>query len=201
MFKSFPQIAAAAVSALALISTSHAAEITVANVSASSTFYTYNPINLINGSGLTGDMHSGDWFNKWITDGVPTGTLTFDLGSAFDLSSTSIWNYGPGCCGDDRSVKDLTISLSTDGIHYADVGTFTLSMPTTNPFGAESIGLGDSAARYVRFSLLSNYGDTSYTGLSEVKFYGVPAVPEADAMAYAAVGAAVVGLALRRRRA
>lgn len=184
-----------------LATSAQAAEIAVASVTASSTFYTYNAVNLINGNGLSGDLHSGNWENKWMLDTTTTGTLTFDLGALFKIDSTKIWNYGPGCCGEGRSVKDLGISVSSDGLSYTDIGSFVLSLPDTDPFGGETLALGDTIARFVRFDIQSNHGESSYTGLSEVKFNGVSAVPEASSLAYALIGLATAGFVQRRRSA
>ena len=87
--------------------------------------------------------HGVDWYNPVTlpsgtnpTEGcTSTGNLTFDLGALFKVGSTKIWNYGPGCCGEGRSVKDLGISVSTDGVNYTDIGAFVLSLPNTDPFG------------------------------------------------------------------
>lgn len=182
-----------------ILATAQAAEIAVSSVTASSTFYTYNAVNLINGNGLSGDLHSGNWEAKWLLNGTTTGELTFDLGNLFKLGSTTIWNYGPGCCGEGRSVQDLSISLSSDGVQYTEFGVFTLSKPTTDPFGGETLALGDTVARFVRFGIKSNHGDADYSGLSEVKFHGVSAVPEASSMAYGLIGLATAGVLLRRR--
>lgn len=191
-------IASLLIGASALAS-AQAAEIAVASVTASSTFYTYNPVNLINGNGLSGGLHSGNWEAKWLLDGVTTGNLTFDLGGLYKIGSTTIWNYGPGCCGEGRSVQDLSISLSTDGVNYSEFGAFVLSKPTTDPFGGETLGLGDTTARFVRFDIKSNHGEADYTGLSEVKFDGVSAVPEASSLAYGLIGLATAALLQRRR--
>lgn len=193
-------LAALVIGASALAS-AQAAEIAVSSVTASSTFYTYNANNLINGNGLSGDLHSGNWEAKWLLDGSTTGELTFDLGKLFKVGNTTIWNYGPGCCGEGRSVKDLSISLSSDGVSYTEFGSFTLNQPTTDPFGGETLSLGDTVARFVRFDIQSNHGDGDYTGLSEVKFDGVSAVPEASSLAYGLIGLATAGLLMRRRSA
>lgn len=190
-------LSAVALAAVAFTS-AHAAEIAVSSATASSTFFTYNVNNLINGSGLVGTDHTGAWENKWLLDGVTTGTVTFDLGSLFKVGSTTVWNYGPGCCGEGRSTKDLGISVSTDGATYTSAGNFVLNQVTTDPFPGQSLALNDVSARFVRFSINSNYGDTTYSGLSEVKFYGT-AVPEAETYAYALFGLGVVGVALRRK--
>lgn len=191
-------LASLVISASALAS-AQAADIAVSSVTASSTFYTYDAINLVNGKGLSGDLHSGNWDAKWMLNGTTTGSLTFDLGSLFKVGGTTIWNYGPGCCGEGRSVQDLSISLSSDGVNFTDLGTFTLSNPSTDPFAGETLALGDTVARFVRFDILSNHGDTTYSGLSEVKFNGVSAVPEASSLAYGLIGLATAGALVRRR--
>jgi len=190
-------LSAAALAAIAF-TYAQAAEIAVSSVTASSTFFTYNVNNLVNGNGLVGTDHTGAWENKWLLDGVTTGTVTFDLGSLFKVGSSTVWNYGPGCCGEGRSTKDLGISVSTDGATYTSAGNFVLNQVTTDPFPGQSLALNDVSARFVRFSINSNYGDATYSGLSEVKFYGT-AVPEAETYAYALFGLGVVGVALRRK--
>lgn len=191
------QLSAVALAAVAFTS-AHAAEIAVTSATASSTFFTYNVNNLINGNGLVGTDHTGAWENKWLLDSVTTGTVTFDLGSLFKVGSSTVWNYGPGCCGEGRSTKDLGISVSTDGINFSSSGNFVLNQVTTDPFPGQSLALNDVNARFVRFSINSNYGDDTYSGLSEVKFYGT-AVPEAETYAYVLFGLGVVGVALRRK--
>lgn len=190
---------ASACVALAFLATPAAAsEISVAGVTASSTFYTYNVNNLINGAGLVGDLHSGDWTGKWITNDTVTGWLTFDLGSQLFVGSTKIWNYGPGCCGNGRSTKDLGISYSADGLNYTSFDNVVLAQPTTDPFGGEAFNLGFTA-RYVKFALNSNYGDP-YTGLSEVKFYNVAAVPEPETYGMMLAGLGLIGFIAARRK-
>ncbi len=185
---------------MALPMSAHAA-ITISNVTASSTFRTYNVVNLVNGSGLTGSLHNGEFENKWLSDAEPAPTLTFDLGSIYALSDTVIWNYGGGCCGTERNVNSFTISFSTDDITYTSFGTFALTNSTTDPFGADTISLTGNA-RYVRFNVLSNQGDPDYTGLSEVQFNGqtAGAIPESATWTMMIAGFGLVGAAARRRR-
>jgi len=182
---------------MALSSISSAAQIAVSNVTASSTFGTYSLSNLTNGSGLTGSLHSGDWTTKWLTNQNDPGTLVFDLGFAYDLTSSSIWNYGNGCCGAGRSVKDLGVEASLDGITYFNIGSFLLNQPVGDPFAAESISL-ITTAQFVRFNLNSNYGD-SYTGLSEVQFFG-EAASVSEASSIALLGLGLMGLGISRRK-
>lgn len=185
---------------LVTFSAANAGVISVSDVTASSTFYTYDVNNLVNGSGLSGNIHDGNWPNKWMTNQTVTGNLTFDLGSVYNLSSTSIWNYGGGCCGAGRSVKDLDIMVSVDGISYNSIGSFILNQSPTNSIIADVISL-NTTAQYIRFDLNSNYGD-SYTGLSEVQFNGdVAAVPEPISFALLALGFIGIGFSRKKKTA
>ncbi|MFA3790519.1 PEP-CTERM sorting domain-containing protein [Aliiglaciecola sp. SL4] len=178
-------------------SISNAGLITASDVTASSTFFSYNVDNLINGSGLSGAEHSGNFVNKWMTDGTVTGVLTFDLGAIFDISSSSIWNYGGGCCGTGRSVKDLGIEGSLDGVTYFTIGDFVLNESAGTPIFSETIAL-NTTAQYLKFNLNSNYGDT-FTGLSEVQFDGViSSVPEPTSIALFSLCLALIGFSRKK---
>lgn len=173
------------------------APIPVSSVTASSTFYTYDVNNLINGNGLIGDLHSGDFRGKWITNETPTGTLIFDLGGVYEVSSTSIWNYGPGCCGDERSVKDLDIKSSVEGTIYTTIGSFVLNQPQTDPFAADILAF-NTTARYIEFDLNSMYGGDIYIGLSEVQFNGSPVPVPAAAWLLSSGLLGLIGIARRK---
>jgi hypothetical protein len=182
---------------LCLATQAAAAPIAIAGVTASDTFYTYDSINLINGSGLSGGLHDGLWPHKWLANGS-SAWLVFDLGSVYNVAFASVWNYGPGCCGADRSVKDLAVFSSINGVNYTPVGSYVLSLPTTDPFGADVIEIATSA-RYIRFDLNSNYGEPMYIGLSEVQFEGGGStVPEPASLLL--FGTGLVGLRAWRKR-
>lgn len=181
--------------ALAFATAPNAAQLGVSSVTASSTFFTYDSINLINGNGLSGNLHSGDFTTKWMTNNTPTGWLVFDLGGIYNVATSSVWNYGEGCCDVNRSTRDLNVEGSLDGISYFNIASFLLSKPVGDPFAGEILSL-NATARYFRFNLNSNYG-ASYIGLGEVQFEG-GAVPEPGALALLALG--LVGVAAARAR-
>lgn len=186
-------------SASALAAAPASASIAIDSVTPSSTFFTYDEEDLINGSGLTGNVHDGQFTNKWLgDDGDTMPTLLFDLGSVFSLTETSIWNYGGGCCGTDRNVDELEIFFSTDNVSFNSMGVFALTNVTTDMFTPDTFALS-GMARYVRFDVLSNQGDSRYTGLSEVQFDGVQAaVPEPGTWAMLILGFGLMGGLMRR---
>lgn len=181
---------------------SAASIVPVQGVTASGTFGTYSTDDLINGSGLSGDFHSGIFDDKWMSNGLTDVTLTFDLGAVTDVTGTRIWNYGGGCCGSTRSARDITVSFSLDGNSFGSGSNFTLLENNLDPIPVEDIAVSGTG-RYVRFALLNNYGDDSFIGLSEVQFYGTPAataVPEPASWALLILGFGATGAIARRKR-
>lgn len=191
-------VAAAALATAAAAAPASAAVIQPVSVSASSTFWTYDLANLVNGSGLTGGLHDGDYNHAWMTDttGEPAW-LVFDLGAAYDLTAALVWQYNVDF-GLDRGVRDIAVSLSSDGIDFAQVLEGTLAKADGQPAAAQELRF-DGAARYVRFDLRNNYGDQyTWTGLSEVRFDGA-AVPEPATWAMMIGGFGMIGATMRRR--
>ena len=176
------------------LNSSAASTISIAGVEASSTFATYDLQNLINGAGLTGDLHSGDFEGKWMTNRTPTGFLIFDLGAVLNVASSNIWNYGEGCCSASRSTQDLNVEASLDGMAFFNVGNYILNQPIGLPIASETIAL-EVNARYIKFNLNSNYGDPEFIGLSEVQFSTIP-VPATVWL----FGSALIGLVGYSRR-
>ena len=140
--------------------------------------------------------------NSWAsTSGTTTGTINFNLGGQYNLAGFSVWNFnGNNAIG----TKDVNISTSLDNISYTALN----GAPTQFAIGAfaapespEQFAFAPTLAQYVRFNILSNYGNSfNTTGLSEVQFDGTPAT----AVPTPALLPGLIGLgvaALRKRKA
>lgn len=119
---------------------------------------------------MQSDLHDDEYFNMWLNDAEgAAGTLTFDLGDTYNLASTDIWQYNAVCCGFERGVQNFRILTSTNGVDFTYLKDGMLAMSQGGQIAAQNIEMSVTA-RYVRFEVISNYGDSTYTGLSEVKF-------------------------------
>ena len=184
---------------LTTVSTSVAGVITVSSVTASSTFYSYNVDNLIDGAGLSGGLHDDNYPNMWMNNGGPTAMLLFNLGSMYSLDSASIWNYNADCCGLNRGTQSLNILVSTDDVNFVSVGSFSgIPEGTGAPIAADTLSLSGAIAQWVEFDITSNYGG-AYTGLSAVQFSGDPAGAPEPSSGLLLLAAAAGGFLCRRR--
>jgi hypothetical protein len=120
--------------------------------------------------------------NMWLADaGDVAPIITFDLGSTQSLSNMLFWNYNEFLPGRadllQRGVAQADILLSNDGITFApflsDVSFAMAPGDNTTEF-AQNVNLTGATARFVQIAVDSNYGDASYTGISEVQFFAVP---------------------------
>lgn len=136
------------------------------------TFGTYNILNLTNGLGLSSlsldATHGVDWQQMWLTNQITTGWLQFDLGSLQPVNAIAVWNYNSSI-STARGVALMDVSTSTDGVNWSLFSQEAVPRASALPLLPHLIQVGGVPARYVRFDVLQNYGDT-YTGLSEVQF-------------------------------
>lgn len=117
----------------------------------------------------------------WLSDDNPniaSQYITFDLEGVYELDGTRIWNYNEVNLLN-RGVYQMEILVSKDNVTYRNLGVYTLAM-APNPASAyrdfsEYIPLFVSDVRYVKFQILSSWGDTNYVGLSKVRFVAAPA--------------------------
>ena len=166
--------------------------------------------NTLSGAGLpsntpalSGNHAAVGGGNAWLsTLGLRTGTITFNLGASYNLSGFSFWNFNSA--NHNLGIRGVTVQSSTDGVSFSTV----LGAPTEFARGIdgsmppEVFSFSPVTTSYVRFVVASNWGNTNYTGFSEVQFDAAApaAVPEPTGI----VGLLAVGgvfLTTKRRRA
>ena len=141
------------------------------------------PENTINGSGLnSADQHSTAATDMWLTSGGADATwIQYEFDGLYKLYEMWVWNYnvqfelvlGFGA-------KDVTLEYSADGATWTALGDFQFAQATANATYAANttIDLAGAAARYVRLTINSGQGVIGQQfGLSEVRFYHLPANP------------------------
>ncbi|HBO43623.1 MAG TPA: hypothetical protein DD670_06775 [Planctomycetaceae bacterium] len=125
------------------------------------------------------EIHGGQWTSGTVSTELPY--LIYDLQAAEILDRMLVWNRNAPNL-QNGGVKDVTISVSSDGLNYTDLpdtngeaaGTHTIPIsPGGNaPYQAE-FDLSGNTARYVKLLALNSHGGTDW-GIAEVRFYAVP---------------------------
>ena len=183
MIKRFLPFAAIAVITFAGSAPASAQVITPTSLVVSSTYFSYDDIDLINDSGLSAGLHDDNFENMWMSDsGDVTPTVTFDLGALYSVTSAQIWQYNATSIDLSRGVNGFGIYVSEDDVTYSFVTNANLAVSGGGAIAAQVVPFS-ADARYVRFEVTSNHGSPDYTGLSEVKFDTGPAAADAAAPA------------------
>ena len=163
-----------------------ASDSVITPVSASaSTYYSINyaPQYMIDGSGLTGTGRAATHSNAnttnlfWHSNGTAVSNqwVEFDLGTAYDVTNALIWQLAQSGLTA-RGVKAFTISVARGDHIFSTLSTTNLNIATGSANEpVQVVPLAAKEIRYVRFTILSNYGN-QYVGLSEVRFEGAAAV-------------------------
>jgi hypothetical protein len=149
------------------------------------------PEKTVNGSGLTDGRHGVAEADMWL--GAPAEGeavwLQFDFDRVYKLHEARIWNYNMMyeiALG--FSLKDITIETTTDGETWTVLRDLQLARgPGLVTYAGQSIDLEGIAAQSVRINVASNYGGDFY-GLSEIRFYYIPAHPREPQPAAGATG-------------
>jgi hypothetical protein len=137
---------------------------------------TFDASNLLDGETDEGnrDAHLG---THWLAlEGTFTETVTFDLGSNYNLSGVRILNTSNSGWNDSET-DTFTIATSTDGETFSDPSAAITALDFSAgvqavPFAAENI-------THVRLTVTNDNADDQETddvrvGLNEVEFLGVP---------------------------
>ena len=193
------------------------AGVTVESVSSEFDAYGWDlrAIHVVDGSGLTGGLHSQITYpagQSWQTiSQTGTGQIVFDLGAAYSLGSMHIWNLNFYAPYNGRGAKDVAISISSDLDDWDAMGTFSFSMANGSADGDPGFDILLSeaweAARYVKFDILCNWGgadNAGHVGLSEVQFFaaeqGPGPTPAPEPATMLLLGLGLAGLAGLRKR-
>jgi hypothetical protein len=151
-----------------------------------------SPTNLVNGTGLTAgpsgilgaadSTHGNDvdatmWYsNPFIVPADTSPIVTFNLGGAYDLQTTRLWQYNePPYAFTVYGAKDIEVAVSNDNTNFTVLTTITparaggASGEPSQDFATVATGV-----RYVRLHVLDTFGGVAASGLSEVRFIASP---------------------------
>ena len=172
----------------------------IANVTAtaSSANPGMGPEKTVDGSGLNGNQHSTEPTAMWLSaNGGPQPTwIQFAFDKVYKLDRALVWNSNQmleSVLG--FGVKEAAVEYSVDGVQWVSLGDVQVARATgAATYTADEVELGGIAARFVKFTILSNWGGMlPQYGLSEVRFLSIPVQPSAPVPADAATGASVDG--------
>jgi hypothetical protein len=138
------------------------------------------PNRTINGSGLTGDLHSNTNTDMWLSNSTgPQPTwIQYEFNKLYKLHEMWVWNHNSNMeltLG--FGFKNATIEYSTNGTTWTTLGTYQFAQATQLSGYAHNttINLGGVAAKYVKITANSNWGGlVQQYGLSEVRFFQIP---------------------------
>jgi hypothetical protein len=200
--------------ALALVPTSNAHAALITGVTASSNMGAFSSgvdiQNTVNGAGLPGNTPNlignhavGTSDDVWVSQILTTtGTIDFNLNGSYNLAGLSFWNFNTFTS---YGIKDVLIQVSTDGFNFATVSGAPTQFAIADgfvPTAPQQVAFAPVLANYVRFSVLSNYGNEFGTGFAEVQFDGTPVTPiPTPALLPGLIGMGVAALRQRKTAA
>lgn len=124
------------------------------------------------------DRHSTSKTDAWLScntspnpnpDRGDSHWIQYDLGSAYVLSTVSLWNYNDPL-NLNNGVQEIAIDVSSDGINWSEAATSSVAISDGSAFyeGEELLDLGGISANHILLTVLSNHGG-SCAGFSELK--------------------------------
>jgi len=206
----------AALAGLALTASTSSAAVTFANidtaVASSSVNAERSLTRTIDSTGLSGGGTSGDilsethlnndsnggtyWLSGNTGSNVAGEVLTFTLQSASVVDAVHMWGYDR-IGSTSRSIQNFDLSFSTNGGGtYANTIALVLAVPSADPIPVQTLNFAQqTGVTHIRITNMTNYGDSNYVGLNEIRF---SAVPEPTTTALLGLGG--LALILRRRK-
>jgi hypothetical protein len=162
---------------------------------ASSSTTAGGPENTVDGSGLDAEgLHGTSDKTMWLSaKGAPQPTwIQYEFDRVYKLYEMWVWNYNisiESVLG--AGFKDVSVEYSTNGTDWTSLGDFEFAQAASAEGYAHNttVDFRGVAAKYVKLTPTSNwYGITVQYGLSEVKFFYIPAHATEPAPASAATG-------------
>jgi hypothetical protein len=140
------------------------------------------PEKTIDGSGLTGELHSTVLTKMWLSQPGDPGSawIQYEFNKVDKLHEMLVWNYNGESFLVALGLQSVVVEYSTDGANWTPVENATefaqasgLSDYTYNT----TVALGDVPAKYVKITANNNWGGGGFFnqyGLSEVRFMCIP---------------------------
>ncbi len=138
------------------------------------------PERTVDGSGLTGDLHSTGDTAMWISSktGTPPVWIRYEFDKLYQLREMWVWNYNSmfeSILG--FGFKDVTVEHSANGTDWTLLKDVQFAQaPSQDGYARNTtVDFGGVAAKYVRLTAKNNWGGIArQCGLSEVRFLYTP---------------------------
>ncbi len=171
------------------------------------------PEYTVNGAGMhEDDTHMNSWAAiHWMCNNgnSQSAWIQYEFDKAYELGDLYVWNYNHAFASGnelDRGMRTVRITYSADGIEFTELGVFELAMATGEYRYAHNtvVDFAGASAQYVNLAVVvgddpenpvHNWGDPTYTALSEVRFNLVP-----EPATLALLGGGVLAVIRRKRR-
>jgi len=151
-----------------------------ATASSSSAAKGMTPDKTVDGSGLTGDAHSTEEADMWLSAPLMTlpAWIQYEFDDVYTLSELWVWNSNQAIesfIG--FGARDVTVEHSLDGVEWNSLGDveFAQAPGEVGYTPNTTVDLVGVQAKFVRLTIASNWRSiVPQVGLSEVRFYYVP---------------------------
>jgi hypothetical protein len=154
-----------------------------------------DPNSTCTGAGLdANDMHGTNMKTMWL--GMDEGAyLQYEFDKAYKLYDMLVWNYNEEAPNNEYfGAKDVKVEYSLDGVNWTevnDVPEFAMATGTNKCVANTDVMFGGVAAKYVKLTFLTGWGDLGLYGISEVRFSAEPTRAQNPVPANAATGVSV----------
>jgi hypothetical protein len=150
---------------------------------ASSQIEGQGPEKTIDGSGLTGDLHSSELSSMWFSQPSEPGQvwIQYDFDKPFKLNEMLVWNYNGQTINSFYGFESVIVEYSADGATWTQVDNVTTFNQASGLDGYApntTVAFGDVVVKSVKITANNNFGGGASIfnqyGLSEVRFMYVP---------------------------